>query len=94
MFFHLVQNLTGNSSDLNHRIHEFLKFFTENPLVTGHNYFKLHQITHKSGSSGLFHSKSFSATLYDPVCIFVADNRNSDDMKRYSCVKYQTTVDR
>ena len=30
----------------------------------------------------------------DPVFVFVAVNHNSDDMKRYFCVKYQTAVDR
>ena len=92
MFLHLVQNPTGNSSDLNHPIHESLWFFTENPLVTGHNYLKLYQMT----LINLVHRVNFirKYSLYEPVFVFVAGNRNSDDTKRYFCVKYQTAVDR
>ena len=47
-------------------------------------------------TSAVFRSKYHgdSTTLYDPVFVFVVVNHNSDDMKRYFCVKYQTAVDR
>ena len=75
MFLHLVQNPTGNSSDLNHPIHEFLWFFTENPLVTGHNYLKLYQITLINLVHRVYFIRKYCTTLIVRACICICSGQ-------------------
>ena len=74
--------------------YKFFKNFTENPLLTGHN---LHQLNSDWATNLNVDQVYMVRQKYqynDPVFVFVAVNHNSDVMKRYFCVKYQTAVDR